>query len=144
MKRSWATVAGLSALALIAIGSTCQPAPRTASPPAGHTEATVLDNPKFVGHAPLDGFNDYGDLFAHGDFAYVGSRCSTTRQGGDMARSRSFNLVSLAINHLLDGDINHANVVGTPGRRAGRHPRLHAIRRPDAAARTGGGPSPPP
>ena len=33
--------------------------------------------------------------------------------GPDMARSRSFNLSALATNHLLDGDIDQATVVGT-------------------------------
>jgi hypothetical protein len=33
--------------------------------------------------------------------------------GPDMARSRSFNLSALATNHLLDGDIDQAVVIGT-------------------------------
>lgn len=33
--------------------------------------------------------------------------------GPDMARSRSFNLTMLATNHLLDGDIDQAAVIGT-------------------------------
>jgi len=82
MKRTWvATIASLSTLALLALGA----------PASGAQEediervpdGTVLDNFKFVGHSPLDGFGDYGDVYAHGDFAYIGSRCSTTRQGGD-------------------------------------------------------------
>jgi hypothetical protein len=32
--------------------------------------------------------------------------------GQDMTRSRSFNLISLATNHLLDDDIDHAAIVG--------------------------------
>jgi hypothetical protein len=45
--------------------------------------AATLDNFKLVGHSGLDGFGDYGDLFAHGNFAYVGSRCGEGAQGGD-------------------------------------------------------------
>ncbi len=50
---------------------------------AGERHAAVLQNFKLVGHSSLDGFGDYGDVFAHGDFAYVGSRCGDARQGGD-------------------------------------------------------------
>ncbi|HEX4705496.1 MAG TPA: tetratricopeptide repeat protein [Pseudonocardiaceae bacterium] len=32
--------------------------------------------------------------------------------GPDMARSRAFNLISLAVNHVLDGDLDHAATVG--------------------------------
>jgi hypothetical protein len=42
-----------------------------------------LDRFELVGHSSLDGFADYGDLYAHGDFAYVGSRCGSERRGGD-------------------------------------------------------------
>jgi hypothetical protein len=51
---------------------------------AGHQNAGVrLDNFKLVAHSALDGFGDYGDLYAHGDFAYVGSRCGAQHLGGD-------------------------------------------------------------
>jgi hypothetical protein len=43
----------------------------------------TLDHFKLVGHTPLDNFGDYGDLYAHGDYAYVGSRCGAQAQGGD-------------------------------------------------------------
>lgn len=81
MKRSWFTVSGML-FSLVLLGSTV---PASSQPEAieGAPDGTVLDNFRFVGHSGLDGFNDYGDLFAHGDFAYVGSRCSPTRQGGD-------------------------------------------------------------
>ncbi|HEV2779075.1 MAG TPA: hypothetical protein VGX25_06690 [Actinophytocola sp.] len=85
MKRArTAVVASLSTAALLALAA---PAGSAAPPGSDGEESrapagTVLDNFKFVGHSPLDGFNDYGDLYAHGDFAYVGSRCSPTAQGG--------------------------------------------------------------
>ncbi len=42
-----------------------------------------IDNFKLVAHTNLDGFADYGDVYAHGDFAYVGSRCGDENRGGD-------------------------------------------------------------
>jgi hypothetical protein len=45
--------------------------------------AATLDNFRLVGHSSLDSFGDYGDLFVHGNFAYVGSRCGEGAQGGD-------------------------------------------------------------
>lgn len=84
MKRSWAAIGtSLSALVLFGLAVPASGAP-AGDESAGRAPAgTVLDNFRFVGHSPLDGFNDYGDLYAHGDFAYVGSRCSSTRAGGD-------------------------------------------------------------
>ncbi|HET9139279.1 hypothetical protein [Actinophytocola sp.] len=81
MKRSrLGSCAALLGLVLLASAAPASSQPEIADrAPAG----TVLDNFTFVGHSPLDGFNDYGDLYAHGDFAYIGSRCSSTRQGGD-------------------------------------------------------------
>lgn len=52
-------------------------------PPAPGTGPATLERFRLVGHTALDGFGDYGDLFTHGNYAYVGSRCSATRQGGD-------------------------------------------------------------
>src|SRR2546430_14406705 len=84
MKRSWvATVASLSAIALIGLGAPASGAPGEDESADQAPAGTVLDSFTFVGHSPLDGFNDFGDVYAHGDFAYVGSRCSPTRQGGD-------------------------------------------------------------
>jgi hypothetical protein len=75
-----------------------KPAPRGQSSEPGHRldrlmqqaaaqsrgqSAVTLDHFKLVSHAPLDGFGDYGDLYAHGDDAYVGSRCGAQHQGGD-------------------------------------------------------------
>jgi hypothetical protein len=68
------------------------------------TAAATLDNFKLVGHSALDGFGDYGDLFAHGNFAYVGSRCGEGAQGGDgvqvvdIANPRHPRLVSKLVN----------------------------------------------
>jgi hypothetical protein len=50
---------------------------------AGERHAAVLRNFTLVAHSSLDRFRDYGDVFAHGDFAYVGSRCGAARRGGD-------------------------------------------------------------
>ncbi|NBH03475.1 hypothetical protein [Amycolatopsis sp. SID8362] len=80
MRRSRSVLLG-SLFSLVMLGSSvpASAAPDDIRPPAG----TVLDNFHLVGHAALDGFGDYGDIFAHGDFAYIGSRCSGTHQGGD-------------------------------------------------------------
>jgi hypothetical protein len=56
---------------------------RLAQAKAARTSGATLNNFRLVGHAPLDGFGDYGNLYAHGDFAYVGSRCGAQHQGGD-------------------------------------------------------------
>ena len=99
MRRPWAPIAVvLACLALLgasATGSSTQS--RTLGPDqhldrlrhrvqaagAQATTAATLDHFKLVGHSALDGFGDYGDLFAHGHFAYVGSRCGDQAQGGD-------------------------------------------------------------
>ena len=80
MRRSWsALLGGLFSLVLLSSAVPASPAePNSTRPPAG----TVLDNFTFVGHSGLDGFGDYGDLTAHGDFAYIGSRCAAAHQGG--------------------------------------------------------------
>jgi hypothetical protein len=49
----------------------------------GKKNGARLDNFKLVGHSALDGFGDYGDLYARGNFAYVGSRCGAQHLGGD-------------------------------------------------------------
>src|SRR5207247_9625663 len=48
--------------------------------------ATVRDNFKFVGHSDLGGDIDFGDVWAHRDFAYVGSRCGDQALGGGGVR----------------------------------------------------------
>ncbi len=48
-----------------------------------HRARAEAENFKLVGHSNLDGFADYGDVFAHGHFAYVGSRCGAANRGGD-------------------------------------------------------------
>jgi hypothetical protein len=78
-----AVVVGVLAVAVLGLGTPASGAPNEQDTADRAPAGTVLDNFTFVGHSPLDGFNDYGDLYAHGDFAYVGSRCSPTRQGGD-------------------------------------------------------------
>jgi hypothetical protein len=80
MRRSRSVLLG-SLFGLVLLGSSVPAgaAPDAVRPPAG----TVLENFTFVGHSGLDGFGDYGDLYAHGNYAYIGSRCSSTHQGGD-------------------------------------------------------------
>jgi len=99
MRRSWTTITVLLAvLALLGAATPASSAPQRPLGPdqrldrlvqrlqataSGQPAAATLDNFKLVGHSGLDGFGDYGDLFAHGSFAYVGSRCGAQRQGGD-------------------------------------------------------------
>ncbi len=99
MRRSWATITVLLAVvALLGAATAASSAPQRPLGPdqrldrlvdrlqatsSGRPAAATLDNFKFVGHSGLDGFGDYGDLFAHGNFAYVGSRCGEGAQGGD-------------------------------------------------------------
>jgi hypothetical protein len=49
-------------------------------------QGAVLDNFKFVGHSDLGGGIDFADVWAHGDFAYVGSRCGPEATGGGGVR----------------------------------------------------------
>src|SRR6266536_2814847 len=99
MRRSWATITVLLAVvALLGAATVASSAPQRPLGPdqrldrlvdrlqatsSDRPAAATLDNFKLVGHSDLDGFGDYGDLFAHGNFAYVGSRCGAQRQGGD-------------------------------------------------------------
>jgi len=94
-RSSWiATVLLLLGLSLIGYGTVASSAPKRVAGPdqspdravkatAAEPAAAKLDNFKLVGHTSLDGFQDYGDLYAHGDYAYVGSRCGSEAQGGD-------------------------------------------------------------
>jgi hypothetical protein len=54
-----------------------------AAPAGASQQPATLERFRLVGHSGLDGFGDYGDLYAHGGYAYVGSRCGAARQGGD-------------------------------------------------------------
>ncbi len=99
MRRPWATITVL--LGCLALLSTATPASSAPQRPLGPDQrldrlvhrlgaasgdrptAATLDNFKLVGHSSLDGFGDYGDLFTHGNFVYVGSRCGAGAQGGD-------------------------------------------------------------
>ena len=49
----------------------------------------VLDNFKFVGHSNLGGGIDFADVWAHGDYAYVGTSCGEYRTGGGGVRVAS-------------------------------------------------------
>lgn len=44
--------------------------------------SAVLDNFKFVGHTDLGGGVDFGDVWALGSYAYVGTRCGEEAHGG--------------------------------------------------------------
>ncbi|MFJ9779057.1 LVIVD repeat-containing protein [Amycolatopsis sp. NPDC101161] len=80
MRRSRSVLlSGLFGLVFLGSAVPASAAPDAGRPPAG----TVLDNFTFVGHSGLDGFGDYGDLYAHGNYAYIGSRCAAAHQGGD-------------------------------------------------------------
>ena len=61
----------------------------------------TLEHFDFVGHSELDGFADYGDVWGHGNYAYVGSRCGEDGRGGDGVQ-----VVSLR-------DAEHASLVST-------------------------------
>jgi hypothetical protein len=102
MRRLWATAAalvlGMAMLGTSAAAAPTPPAPtqtlspdqqldraiqRAAAQQGGRQSKVTQDNFQLVAHAPLDGFGDYGDVYAHGDYAYVGSRCGAEHQGGD-------------------------------------------------------------
>jgi hypothetical protein len=95
MRRSWALLIVVAVCAVLVGPSTASSAPDpTAGPdlrPDREASAAQvdpgtgakLDRFSLVGHSALDGFRDYGDIFGHGDFAYVGSRCGQGARGGD-------------------------------------------------------------
>lgn len=81
-----------------------------AEAPAWATFFTETDMSALVGTV-------YTELAVTVDPAYTRSAIpalstAITGYGPDMTRSRSFNLISLATNHLLDDDIDHAATVG--------------------------------
>jgi hypothetical protein len=114
MRRSLAALAAAFIL-LLTIGAQAVADP-TPAPDAGRRldrlaegatakpSAATLDNFRLVGHSTLDGFGDYGDVYAHGDHAYVGSRCGPQAQGGagvqvvDIANPARPRLVSKLVN----------------------------------------------
>src|SRR5262249_46330736 len=49
-------------------------------------KSAVLENFKFVGHTDLGEDVDFGDVWGHGNFAYVGSRCGDQALGGGGVR----------------------------------------------------------
>jgi hypothetical protein len=93
--RLFTVLAGLLAVAFISASADANPPSRSLDPDA-RLDATIhaaqqrgqaqqpplLDNFKFVGHSDLGGDIDFGDVWAHGDFAYVGSRCGDQALGG--------------------------------------------------------------
>ena len=52
-------------------------------PVEGADQPMTLEHFEFVGHSELDGFADYGDVWGHGNYAYVGWRCGEDGRGGD-------------------------------------------------------------
>jgi hypothetical protein len=57
---------------------------RAADASSAHVRREMtLERFRFMGHSALDGFGDYGDVWGHGDFAYVGTRCGEAERGGD-------------------------------------------------------------
>ncbi|TML16026.1 MAG: hypothetical protein E6G31_02890 [Actinobacteria bacterium] len=97
--RSFTFLAGVLAATFVAAAAAADRAPRSLDPDArldaaiqvaqqrGQAQrATVLDNFKFVGHSDLGGDIDFGDVWAHGDYAYVGSRCGDEALGGGGVR----------------------------------------------------------
>jgi hypothetical protein len=81
-----------------AVGSSAQKRPVTpeqrldrkiqtwkASGPNRHKGA-ILDHFRLVGHSDLGGDIDFGDVYGHGNFAYVGTRCGDDSQGGKGVR----------------------------------------------------------
>jgi len=88
-------LAGVLAAAFMAASAPADPTPRSLDPDArldaaiqaaqqrGQAQqAPLLDNVKLVGHSDLGGDIDFGDVWAHGDYAYVGSRCGDEALGG--------------------------------------------------------------
>jgi hypothetical protein len=95
MRRSSVAVAVVVICAALVGPSTAGSAPRRPAGPDQRPDrqaaavrvdpstGATLDRFDLVGHSALDGFGDYGDVFGHGDFAYVGSRCGRGAAGGD-------------------------------------------------------------
>jgi hypothetical protein len=95
MRRSTVMVAVVVICAALVGPSTASPSPGRRDSPdrrPGRQAAAVridpatgatLDRFQLVGHSALDGFGDYGDVFGHGHFAYVGSHCGRGAAGGD-------------------------------------------------------------
>ncbi len=54
---------------------------RALRPPAA-ASAIKLDRFQLVGHNGLGDLHDYGDVWGHGDYAYVGTRCGDHGRGG--------------------------------------------------------------
>ncbi len=53
------------------------------SPSSSARRHPVLDNFRLVGHTNFGGrIQDFGDVYGHGNFAYIGTRCGATAQGG--------------------------------------------------------------
>jgi hypothetical protein len=92
-------LAGVLATTFMAASAAANPPPRSLDPDA-RLDATIqaaqqrgqaqqpplLDNFKLVGHSDLGGDIDFGDVWAHGDYAYLGSRCGDQALGGGGVR----------------------------------------------------------
>src|SRR4029453_7014791 len=97
--RFFTAMAGVLAAGFIAVSAAADPSQRSLDPDARldaaiqtaqqqvqTSQSPVLDNFKLVGHSDLGGDIDFGDVWAHGDYAYVGSRCGDQALGGGGVR----------------------------------------------------------
>jgi hypothetical protein len=95
MRRWWALLAVVVVCTTLVGPSTASSAPQQPAGPdqrpdrqasaaqVDPSSGATLDRFNLVGHSGLDNFGDYGDLFVHRGFAYVGSRCGQGAAGGD-------------------------------------------------------------
>ena len=99
--RFFTVLTGVLAAAFMAASAPAGPPPRSLDPDArldaaiqaaqqrGQAQqAPLLDNFKLVGHSDLGGDIDFGDVWAHGDYAYVGSRWFGDARRMDFVRQR--------------------------------------------------------
>lgn len=95
---------GIAALLVLGIGSFAAPAssgPKRQATPEQRLDAKIqrwkaaratphpgatLDNFRLIGHTDLGGDIDFGDVYGHANFAYVGTRCGDEAQGGKGVR----------------------------------------------------------
>src|SRR5213592_1866253 len=151
--RSFTFLAGVLAATFVAAAAAADRAPRSLDPDArldaaiqvaqqrGQAQrATVLDNFKFVGHSDLGGDIDFGDVWAHGDYAYVGSRCGDEALGGGGVRvvDISHPTHPTVVSTLVNDEFTRAEDVVVPACRRHRSPATSpsSASRPASAAGT--------
>src|SRR6266511_5758863 len=104
MSRLARITVALAALILVggnSVGAPASSAPRLAPTPEQRLDRKIrqwkasktqfhkgakLDNFQLVGHTDLGGDIDFGDVYGHANFAYVGTRCGDDHQGGKGVR----------------------------------------------------------